>query len=98
VLLGEKVARIVTLTMMSGFYASVAVLVATRSLPLPSLVAFAALPRLVKVWRAYVRPRPAEPPKGYPLWPLWYAPAAFVHSRRAGALFVLGLGAAALVK
>lgn len=97
VLLGEKVARIVTLSMMVGFYASVAVLVAIGWLPLPSLVVVVAAPRLVQVWRAYVRPRPAEPPKGYPVWPLWYAPAAFVHSRRAGALFVLGLVAGALL-
>jgi 1,4-dihydroxy-2-naphthoate octaprenyltransferase len=97
VLLGETAARSVTLAMMVGFYVSVAALVATRVLPLPTLVVVAALPRLIPVWRAYVRPRPSEPPKGYPVWPLWYAPAAFVHSRRAGALFLAGLGVAAIL-
>ena len=98
VLLGEKTARGVTLAMMAGFYVAVAVCAALGALPLFSLVSFLAVPRLVKVWRAYRRPKPPEPPKGYPLWPLWYAPAAFVHARRAGALFLVGLGVAALVE
>jgi 1,4-dihydroxy-2-naphthoate octaprenyltransferase len=98
VLLGEKVARRVTLGMMAGFYVAVAACVAWGALPWFSLVSFLAIPRLIKVWRAYGRPKPPEPPKGYPLWPLWYAPAAFVHARRAGALFLVGLGAAALIE
>jgi hypothetical protein len=36
-------------------------------------------------------PPPAEPPKHYPIWPLWYAAIAFMHVRRAGALLVVGL-------
>jgi 1,4-dihydroxy-2-naphthoate octaprenyltransferase len=32
------------------------------------------------------------------VWPLWYAPYAFVHTRRAGALFVLGLAIGAVFK
>jgi 1,4-dihydroxy-2-naphthoate octaprenyltransferase len=98
VLLGERAARRVTLGMMAGFYLAIAVLVPFGALPAYSFFAFAALPRLVQVWRAYGRPRPSEPPKGYPVWPLWYAPAAFVHARRAGALFLLGLVVAAIVR
>jgi 1,4-dihydroxy-2-naphthoate octaprenyltransferase len=98
VLLGERASRRITLGMMVGFYVAIAALCATGALPLPSLVAFGALPRLVQVWRAYARPRPAEPPKGYPVWPLWYAPAAFVHARRAGALLLAGLAAAAAIR
>jgi 1,4-dihydroxy-2-naphthoate octaprenyltransferase len=98
VLLGESVARRITLAMMLGFYVALVALVAWGALPLPSLVAFAALPRLVQVWRLYVNPRPPEPPKGYPVWPLWYAPAAFVHARRAGALFLGGLAIAAVIR
>ncbi|MBI4260053.1 MAG: 1,4-dihydroxy-2-naphthoate prenyltransferase [Actinobacteria bacterium] len=48
------------------------------------------------MWGVYRRERPAEPPEGYPVWPLWYTAAAFVHARRAGALFVLGLLVAAV--
>jgi 1,4-dihydroxy-2-naphthoate octaprenyltransferase len=98
VLLGERAARAVTLSMMAGFYFSIAVLVPFGALPPYALVAFLALPRLSRVWKAYTEPRPAEPPKGYPVWPLWYAPVAFVHSRRAGALLLVGLAIAAVVR
>jgi 1,4-dihydroxy-2-naphthoate octaprenyltransferase len=98
VLLGEEVARRLTLAMMAGFYVVVGACVAFGALPALALVSLVAVPRLVTVWRAYGRPKPAEPPKGYPLWPLWYAPAAFVHARRAGALFLVGLAADAIVR
>jgi 1,4-dihydroxy-2-naphthoate octaprenyltransferase len=98
VLLGEARARKITLAMMVGFYVALPVLVAVGALPAWSLVAFLALPRFKQVWDAYNRPRPPEPPKGYPVWPLWYAPVAFVHARRAGALFLLGLAIAAVIR
>ena len=98
VLLGERAARTVTLVMMVGFYVGVAACVIADALPVLSLVCVLAVPRLVRVWRAYRSPKPAEPPKGFPLWPLWYAPAAFVHVRRAGALFLVGLAADAVVR
>jgi 1,4-dihydroxy-2-naphthoate octaprenyltransferase len=98
VLLGERNARRLTLSMMVAFYISTAALIVFGALPVYSLIVVGALPRLVRVWRAFEQPRPAEPPKGYPLWPLWYAPAAFVHSRRAGALLLLGLAAGAIVR
>jgi 1,4-dihydroxy-2-naphthoate polyprenyltransferase len=43
------------------------------------------------VLEVYSKPKPSSPPPGYPVWPLWYVSAAFVHTRRAGGLFVLGL-------
>jgi 1,4-dihydroxy-2-naphthoate octaprenyltransferase len=95
-LLGEARARRVTLGLMVGFYLAVAGLVAVGTISVFALLAFGAIGRLVPVWRAYGRPRPPEPPKGYPVWPLWYAPLAFVHTRRAGALFVAGLAAGAI--
>jgi 1,4-dihydroxy-2-naphthoate octaprenyltransferase len=96
VLLGERTARTITLAMMVGFYVAIAVLVPFGALPVYSFLAYGALPRLVQVWRAYQEPKPEAPPKGYPVWPLWYAPVAFVHSRRAGSLFVLGLAIGAV--
>ena len=32
-----------------------------------------------------------SPPHSYVGWPLWFVGAAFVHTRRAGGLLVLGL-------
>jgi len=93
--LGDARARVVTQAMMLLFYVSLLVLVGFRALPWPALLAFAALPRLRGVWRMFSNPRPPKPPRGYPIWPLWYASGAFVHTRRAGALFVLGLAVGA---
>ncbi len=98
VLLGEARARAITLGMIIGFYASLPVLVAVDALPPWVFLSAAAIPRLIQVARAYQRPRPPEPPKGYPVWPLWYAPLAFVHARRAGALFLLGLAIDAVIR
>jgi 1,4-dihydroxy-2-naphthoate octaprenyltransferase len=91
VVIGERAARVLTQTMMVGFYVIVAALVGMRALPVPSLLVLLALPRLVPVWKAFSRPRPEAPPEGWPIWPLWFAGLAFAHTRRAGALFVLGL-------
>ena len=41
--------------------------------------------------KVYQRPPPEAPPEDYPLWPLWYVAWAFLVTRRAGGLFVLGL-------
>jgi 1,4-dihydroxy-2-naphthoate octaprenyltransferase len=52
------------------------------------------------LWRALAalsEPRPLEPPAGFPVWPLWFAAICFVHTRRAGALLVLGLAVAAVL-
>jgi 1,4-dihydroxy-2-naphthoate octaprenyltransferase len=97
VLLGEPRARLVTRGLMAGFYVTVVVLVATGAVPWPALLALGGLVRLAPVWRAFGRPRPAEPPPRFPVWPLWFAPAAFVHARRAGALFVASLALGAIL-
>jgi 1,4-dihydroxy-2-naphthoate octaprenyltransferase len=43
------------------------------------------------VLRVFNQPKPAQAPAGYPLWPLWYVAWAFLVTRRAGGLLVLGL-------
>ena len=97
VILGETRARTFTRLMMVSFYPLVAVLVATRTFPVAALVVVLALPKLVSVWGPMSRPKPDEPPAGFPIWPLWYAAFAFIHTRRAGGLLVLGLAIGALV-
>lgn len=91
VILGERVGRIVTQVMMALFYPLVGLLVVLGTLPILSLLCLLAVPKLVPVWQAFSRPKPAEPPAGFPIWPLWYAAFAFVHTRRAGGLLVLGM-------
>ena len=91
VLLGERMARALNAGLMVAFYVVVGGLALAGVLgPWVWLTALG-LPRLVDVLRTYARPRPAEPPPGYPVWPLWYVSWAFVFNRRAGALFLAGL-------
>ncbi len=77
--------------LMIGFFLVIIGLVATGILGPWVLLVMLALPRLRQVLQVYSEPMPEEPPEGYPVWPLWYVSAAFVITRRAGALFLLGL-------
>jgi 1,4-dihydroxy-2-naphthoate octaprenyltransferase len=96
VLLGERRARTVTNGLMVAFYVVVVADVIAGALPWPSLAAFGGLPLLFRALKALRRPRPAEPPRGFPIWPLWFVAFAFTHTRRAGALLVAGLAVAAV--
>jgi 1,4-dihydroxy-2-naphthoate polyprenyltransferase len=92
VILGPERARSATLGLMVGFYLLVGTSVLVGALPWPSLLVVGALPRLVKVWPYFRRRPPDEPPDGFPVWPLWYAALAWLHTRQAGALLVVGIG------
>jgi 1,4-dihydroxy-2-naphthoate polyprenyltransferase len=91
VILGDEIGRAVTRGIIVAFFALVALLVAVTVLPLATLLVVASAPLLKRVWRAFGRPKPESPPADYPIWPLWFAAHAFVLTRRAGALFLLGL-------
>ncbi len=97
VLLGEHAARVLTQAMMVSFYVLVLLLVGLGSLPIGTLLVLLALPKLVTIWEPFSRPKPAEPPDDFPIWPLWFAALAFVHTRRAGALLLLGLVAGVIL-
>jgi 1,4-dihydroxy-2-naphthoate polyprenyltransferase len=96
VILGDVRARQVTKAMMVGFYVTVAIDVAIGALPWPTLVVAAGLPTLLKAWGPMSQPKPSEPPKNFPIWPLWYAAIAFLHTRRAGLFLIVGLAIAAV--
>jgi 1,4-dihydroxy-2-naphthoate octaprenyltransferase len=91
VMLGERRARAVTRGMMASFYVVVVICVVVGALPWPALLSLLAVGKLVPVWKAFRAPKPDHPPEGFPVWPLWFAAVAFVHTRRAGSLLVLGL-------
>ena len=48
-------------------------------------------PAPAQVLKTFAAPRPETPPHSYVGWPLWFVGAAFIHTRRAGGLLVLGL-------
>ena len=91
VILGEHRALLFNEAMMVLFYVVTVGLVLTGVLGIWVLIVLAALPLLRRTLAQYSEPKPETPPPGYPVWPLWYVSGAFVHTRRAGALLVLGL-------
>jgi 1,4-dihydroxy-2-naphthoate octaprenyltransferase len=93
VLIGEKASRVILFTMSLLQYVLVVVLVVTRFFTPAMLVSLVALPLSLNVFRIYSRKRPDGPPSDYPenAWPLWFVAHAFVHNRKFGGLFLLGL-------
>ena len=91
VILGEQHALLLNEALMVLFYVVTVGLVLGEVIGIWVLLVLAALPMLRRTLALYSQPKPQKPPAGYPVWPLWYVSAAFVHTRRAGALLVLGL-------
>ncbi len=91
VLLGRETSLRLNQVLMVAFYAIVVALVASGIVGAAVLLVVFALPRLVEVLKAYSQPKPAAPPAGYRIWPLWFVALAFYHNRLAGGLFVAGL-------
>ncbi|MEX0786098.1 MAG: prenyltransferase [Dehalococcoidia bacterium] len=82
-LLGEQGARRLTQALCIAMYAAVLALAAWQRMP-GVLLALGALPLLGSVLRTYERPKPEERP-------LWFVGFAFIHNRRFGGLFIVGL-------
>jgi 1,4-dihydroxy-2-naphthoate octaprenyltransferase len=94
VLLGEKAARHAVLGMMVLQYLLVAYLVLIGFFAPVMLVVFLSLYGFFKLAvPVYRAERPVEMPEEYraDVWPLWYVAFAFLHNRRFGVLFALGL-------
>jgi len=91
VILGERRARDVARILMIAFYPIVvgAALIGWIG-PWVALVLLG-VPRLLQVLKTFSVPRPETPPHSYVGWPLWFVGSAFIHTRRAGGLLVLGL-------
>ncbi len=52
-------------------------------------------------WRALVvlaAPKPKAPPKGWPVWPVWFSGFCFQHNRQFGGYLILGLIVDALLR
>ncbi len=96
VMLGRERALFLTQELFLAFFVAVLCLVLVGTIGIWTLLVFASLPQLIQTLRVYGQPRPAEPPPGYPIWPLWYVAWAFRFTRWAGLLLVLGLALDAL--
>jgi 1,4-dihydroxy-2-naphthoate octaprenyltransferase len=96
VLLGRARALALTRGLIAGYYVLLVAAVVAQCLPWPALLGLAALPAAARVWRPLALPPPQSKPRGFPVWPLWYAAWAFVHARNAGALLVIGVALSAI--
>jgi 1,4-dihydroxy-2-naphthoate octaprenyltransferase len=91
--LGEAGARKVSMALMVLMYAFTVALVLAGYFALPMLVTLLGLPGAAAFWKGYSKGRPEKPPPDYPyqIWPVWYVGISFVHNRRFGSLFLVGL-------
>jgi 1,4-dihydroxy-2-naphthoate polyprenyltransferase len=91
VILGERSALRLNQGLMILFYVVSVALVIAGVYGIGVLLVLAALPVLWRTLAFYSKPKPERQPPGYPVWPLWYVGSAFIHTRRAGGLLVIGL-------
>lgn len=100
VLLGQRLSRAILITMTLLQYLLVLYLVVTGFFTPAMLVVILAYKIFRLVMSIYTKPRPESRPEDYPqdAWPLWYVSFAFIHNRRFGLLFLLGLVADAILR
>jgi 1,4-dihydroxy-2-naphthoate octaprenyltransferase len=91
VLLGERRARLAAQILMIAFYPIVVGAALAGWIGPWIILVLLGLPKLAATLKTYSSPRPETPPHSYVGWPLWFVGASFVHTRRAGALLILGL-------
>ncbi len=91
IILGERNARAAVVVMIALMYLSTIALIIAGQFSLWLLLVLLALPLARTTIEIYRAPKPAAPPANYPGWPLWFVGFAFVHNRRFGSFFVLGL-------
>jgi 1,4-dihydroxy-2-naphthoate octaprenyltransferase len=91
VLLGEARARRVAQALMVAYYPIIVGAVLVGWIGPWLLLALLGVPKLLATLEVFQAPKPDVPPHSYVGWPLWFVGAAFVHTRRAGGLLVLGL-------
>ncbi|MFO8035804.1 MAG: prenyltransferase [Anaerolineales bacterium] len=92
VVIGEKTARFILLSLLILQYAFTIFLIIDGYFTPAMLVVVLALPVLREIWPMFQGPKPEEKPEDFPdVWPNYFVAAAFQHNRRFGIWFLLGL-------
>lgn len=102
VLIGQAASRGIVISLMLLPYPIVFGLILVRYFSPAPAIMLLALPKLLRILPAFLRPRPACRPEGFPEgqggWPLYFAPLAFVYTRSLGTWFLLGIAAEAALR
>jgi len=93
VLLGDPTSRLVARAMLVLQYGVVAWLVTTGYFMMPVLIVLGATSAMSRANRALTKPRPATAPADWPpgVWPLYFVAMAFVHTRKFGLYYLVGI-------
>jgi 1,4-dihydroxy-2-naphthoate octaprenyltransferase len=92
VLLGERLSRFTVVAMWVVQYLLVIYLILAGFFTPALLIVLLALPTFFQLLPMFRAPKPIEKPADYPdVWPNYFVASAFVHNRRFGLLFMLGL-------
>lgn len=92
VILGEKLSRYTAIGMIILQYIMVVYLVIISFFTPVMLIVFFSIPVLLQTLAQFSKPKPHEKPEDYPdVWPNYFVAGAFVHNRRFGMLFLVGL-------
>ncbi len=99
VLLGERPSRYTVIGMWVLQYLAAIYLVITGFFTPVLLVVLLALPEFLRILPMFRQPKPDERPPDYPdVWPNYFVAGAFVHNRRFGLFYLLGLILDTLIK
>lgn len=92
VVIGERISRYTVVGMWLFQYLAVIYLVLTGFFTPVMLIVVLAFRTFLELFPMFRKPKPEEKPEDYPdVWPNYFVAAAFVHNRRFGWLFLLGL-------
>jgi 1,4-dihydroxy-2-naphthoate octaprenyltransferase len=99
VVIGETASRYILIGMLVLQYLLTIYLVVTGFFTPVMLIVAAAIPTFVQIWPMLRQPKPEEKPADYPdVWPNYFVASAFVHNRKFGVWFMLGLIVDTVVK
>jgi 1,4-dihydroxy-2-naphthoate octaprenyltransferase len=98
-LVGETAARYITISaiVLSYLITLYLIFVTHFFTPIMLLVIMAYKPAQIAIERLS-KPRPTEPPPGYPIWPRWFSTVCFIHNRAFSNYFVIALIAETLLR
>jgi 1,4-dihydroxy-2-naphthoate octaprenyltransferase len=99
VVIGEKASRYILIGMLVLQYLLTIYLVATGFFTIVMFVIVVAIPTFLQIFPSFRQPKPAEKPEDYPdVWPNYFVAMAFVHNRKFGVWFMLGLIVDTIIK